>query len=343
MSVGGGSAVGENAAATNGGRKRVLVMLLAVGCVALLVFPFVSPSLFYVSLLIEVFIFGVYAMSYDLLMGYTGIVSFGQALFFGTGAYTAGLLLIHTRLPFVAVLVAVIGVSAILAAIIGVLSLRVKGVYFTMVTLAFAELFHVVVQKLDKITGGADGLPGVPSPGILGNRTYFYYFALGFAVAVFLAVRRIVASPTGKVFMAIRENETRAEMIGYHVFVYKLIAMMVSGVMAGLAGAVYGVFLNYAYPNLLSADTTISALLMTIIGGVGTLYGPILGAGVVRVLGFVLSSYFERWVIFIGLIYVVIVMFLPYGIVGTWRDRVARRVQTGLGLDARGTGIGAGH
>ena len=285
-----------------------------------------SPK-FWQGMVIQVFILAVYAMSYDLLMGYTGILSFGHAMFFGAGAYTAGILLKHAGWSLGPVVLAVIGIAVVQSILIGVVSLRVRGVYLAMATLAFAQMFFILIQATDlrDITGAEDGLHGIPVPAWMSptdERLTFYFLSLAFCVVMYLIARRVVDSPPGRVMVAIRENEARAQMIGYNTFVYKLLAVTLSGVMAALAGLMNALWNLNATPDVLSVETTISALLMTIIGGVGTLAGPILGAGVLQLLGYWLNDTFgPRWPLIIGAIYVLLVLFLPYGIVGTWQLR----------------------
>lgn len=282
---------------------------------------------FWQGMLIQVFILAVYAMSYDILMGYTGLLSFGHAMFFGGGAYVLGILLKHAGWGLGPALLMVVAVALAQSLVIGVLSLRVSGVYLTMVTLAFAQMFFILAEATDfrQWTGAEDGLQSIPIPEWLSptdHRLRFYFVTLAFAVAMYLLARRAVDSPTGKVMVAIRENEPRARVIGYNTFVYKLIALCLSGVMAGLAGAMNALWNLNANPSMLSVNTTINALLMTIIGGVGTLVGPMLGAGVLQLLGYWLNAAFgPRWPLIFGVVYILIVLFLPYGIVGTWRMR----------------------
>ena len=312
------------------------VWYLMVGI--LLLFPFLISLLsgqsveqgapkFFQGLLIQTFIFAVYAMSYDLLMGFTGILSFGHALFFGSGAYFVAIGLKHLKWPFPAAVGLVVVVAVLLSLLIGVLSLRVRGVYFAMVTLAFAQVAFLLATATDfkQWTGAEDGLQGIPVPAIISptdNRLRFYYIALAFAGLMYVLARRIVNSPTGRVFVAIRENENRATMIGYNILLYKVIALVISGVLAALAGLLNALWNLNATPTVLSIDTTIDALLMTIIGGVGTLVGPMLGAGVLTLLGYWLNATFGRsWLLILGIIYVALVLFLPYGLVGTWRTR----------------------
>jgi branched-chain amino acid transport system permease protein len=282
---------------------------------------------FWQGMLIQVFILAVYAMSYDLLMGYTGILSFGHSMFFGAGAYAAGILLKEAGWGLGAVVLAVIGVALVQSLLVGVVSLRVSGVYLAMATLAFSQMFYILIQATDlrAITGAEDGLHGIPVPAWLdptAHRLTFYFVALGFCLLMYLIARRVVDSPPGRVMVAIRENEPRARMIGYNTFVYKLLAVTIAGVMAALAGLMNALWNGNATPDVFSVEMTISALLMTIIGGTGTLIGPMLGAAVFQLLGYWLNSTFgPRWPLLIGTIYVLLVLFLPYGIVGTWQLR----------------------
>lgn len=324
---------------------------------ALALFPFALSALtglpvnegapkFWQGQLIIVFIMAVYAMSYDLLMGYTGILSFGHAAFFGGGAYTMGLLLKHVvpgmvksnpvvwggvnvteALLFGGCLLMVIVVSLVLGLLFSAVSARVKGVYFAMVTLAIAESLHILSRATDfvKWTGADEGLHGVPVPLWLNAtqfRLRFYFIALIFAVVMYLLVRRIVNSPTGRVLVALRENESRVRMIGYNPAVYRSIAFVVSAIVAGLAGALFSLWNMSATPTMTSVLTTINALIMTILGGIGTLIGPMLGAAVFEISGNFFYQWFgARWPLVFGVIYIALVMFLPYGIVGTWRLR----------------------
>lgn len=301
--------------------------VLAVCLTLLALLPFVSSRTF-LATMIQIFIVAVYAMSYDLLLGYTGIVSFGHALFFGTGAYSVAILSAKTENPnmiFLGILAGV-GIAVILSVLIGILSLRVRDVYFSMITLAFAELFFIVAEKWNKMTGGNDGM-SFSVPDFLRDRTVLYYAALLFLVAMYLFLRRVVDSPLGRTLQAIRENENRAESLGYNVLRFKVASLVISGMVAALAGAMHGIFQRFVNTSVLGLDKTVEALLATIIGGTGTLVGSVLGAGVLRFAQDWLTSLskvhpiFERWMIIFGAVYIVIVMFFPKGIVGTLRDK----------------------
>ncbi len=283
---------------------------------------------FWQGMLVQMFILGIFAMSYDLLLGYTGILSFGHAMFFGTGGYVIAILIDKNfAWPFGLALLAVIIVTMLQSLIFGMLSLRVKGVYLAMVTLAFAEMFYILAEAGDfrQYTGADDGLHGFPVPAYLSAtdyRTRFYYLALVFFVVVFLAARRLVNSPTGRVMIATRDNENRATMIGFNTTWYKLIAFVAAGIFAAMAGALSALYNVSVTPAVLGTFKTIDALAMTIIGGVGTLIGPIIGATIVQLLGYWLERWFgPTWTLIYGIIFMLIVMFLPYGIVGTIRAR----------------------
>jgi branched-chain amino acid transport system permease protein len=308
-------------------REWLLLALLAV----LVIIPPLIPGgfgRFFLGQLIAVFILAVYAMSYDLLMGYTGIISFGHALFYGAGAYLTADALEHGWLPFAAIPLAIVLLATVLALAIGVLSLRVKGVYFSMVTLSFAEVAYIVVRGTDRL-GLENGMFGLETPAWIdpnGQRLTFYFVALGFVALVYALLRVVVASPAGHVFVAIRENEGRAQALGYNTLAYKLIAMTISGVLAALAGWLSALFYLSASPAALSVGTTINALLVAIIGGVGTLIGPALGAGLYILIGYVLQNQFAQWQLIFGVVYILLVLFLPYGLAGTWRRRQRVRV-----------------
>lgn len=300
---------------------------------------------FWQGMVIQMLILAVFAISYDLLLGYTGLLSFGHAMFYGTGGYVIGILLKHFAWPWWSALGMVLLVAAVQSLIIGVLSLRVRGVYLAMVTLAFAEFFYILSEATDfrQYTGADDGLHGIyihPALSPTDHRLRFYFLTLLFFVGMYLAARRLVNSPTGRVMIAIRENEGRAAMLGYNTFVYKVIALMAAGILASLAGCLNAIYNLGVTPSILSVGTTIDVLAMTIVGGPGTLSGPVLGAAIVHLLGYWLNRLFgPLWTLMFGATFVLIVIFLPYGIVGTvqarspqwraiWRQRLERLQRT---------------
>lgn len=307
-----------------------------------------GASKFWQGQLVVMFIMAVYAMSYDLLLGYTGILSFGHAAFFGGGAYAMALFMTHVapkvtssyrimlgslNLTEVLLLLAGFLLAMLAAALLGLLfslvSARVKGAYFAMITLAMAEAVHILSKATDfvKWTGADEGLHGVQVPLWLNPTQYrlrFYFISLAFAVVMYVLVRRIVNSPTGRVFVALRENESRVQMIGYNPAIYRALAFVSAALIAGLAGALFSLWTMSATPTMTAAGTTIDALIMTVLGGIGTLSGPMLGAVLMEFLGHFFYQWFgARWPLVFGVLFIALVLFLPYGIVGTWQLRRA--------------------
>jgi len=284
-------------------------------------------SKFYQGLLIEIFILAIFAISYDLLFGITGLLSFGHAMFFAVGAYTTGIALKTLQLPLPQTLALVVVAGVVQALLFSIVLPRVKGITFALVTLGFASVFHIVIMshELNDIAGGDVGLQNIPKPDFLdpaNQRLTFYFVALAFTFLVYLFYRRFVDSPTGRVCIAIRENEHRAQMLGYNTFYFKLVALIVSSITAALGGALHTLYQPIVSPTIASLGYTVNALLMILIGGVGTLSGALVGAAAFRLLQFFLDKIFgESSSFIIGVVYVALVLFVPYGIIGTWRAK----------------------
>ncbi|HYO87050.1 MAG TPA: branched-chain amino acid ABC transporter permease [Candidatus Limnocylindrales bacterium] len=344
--------------------------ILAAIFVFLLVFPFVvgaltdsSPtgvargdrmimrgeSVRWQAVLIEMFILSLLAMSYNLLFGFTGVISFGHALFFGMSGYVFGLMLEYTALDNgVATLLGVvlgIALSGLLGLGIGLATLRLKGVYFAIFTLALAEMVFIFFSRL-QLTKAEDGFAISQLPAWLDpsqSRLTFYYITLALFVLGYLFLRRLMASPTGAVFKAIRENEDRAQSIGFNTLRFKLLSLVVAGMMAGAAGILQVMLNKKVGPELLSLSYTIDPLLMTIIGGAGTLMGPVIGASslhlldvflrdkVVAVAGITIN-FANIWGLLLGAIFIIVVMVFPNGIVGTYQRWRARRAVAASGV-----------
>lgn len=282
------------------------------------------------GLLLEVFILAIYAISYDLILGITGLLSFGHAMFFATGAYATGIMLKSFGWDLLPTLALVVVVGVIQALLFALVLPRVKGITFALVTLGFASVFHIVVMSNELVayTGADVGLQGVPVPAYLNTSTdrfRFYVVALLLTFFVYLFYRRFVDSPTGRVCVAIRENEDRALMLGYNTFYFKLVALIIASITAAVAGLLHTLHQPIVSPNIAGLGWTVAALLMILIGGVGTLSGALVGATVYRLLSFYLDRWFGAYSSFLlGVVYVVLVLFVPYGIVGTWRARSFR-------------------
>ena len=284
-------------------------------------------SRFMQGLMIEIFVLGIFAISYDLVLGITGLLSFGHAMFFAAGAYTTGIMLRSFEWGILPTLGAVIVAGFINALLFGLVLPRVKGVTFALVTLGLAAVFEIIVKstELQAYTGADVGLQGVIVPDWISTSTErfrLYLIGLFLTFFVYLIYRRFVDSPTGRVCIAIRENEDRALMLGYNTFYFKLAALIVASITAALAGFLHTIHQPIVSPTVAGLGYTVAALLIILMGGIGTLSGAIIGAAVYRLLEFYLDRWFGEYASFLlGLVYVGLVMFLPFGIVGTWRAK----------------------
>ena len=284
------------------------------------------------SILVDLLIFGLFALSLDLILGYTGLVSFGHAAYFGLGAYASALLLIQWAPPIPVALAAGAVLAALVALAVGWFSTRATGIYFSMLTLAFAQFLYTVAYKWRDLTGGSDGITGVPKtalfpggPSLTSARAY-YFLVIACVLLSLLACRAMVRSPFGRSLQAIRENERRFTSLGQDPRPFKIAVFVIAAFFAGLAGALFAPFRGFASPEVMFWVLSGQALMMVITGGIGTLIGPIIGAMVFILIQEVLSSYTEHWMIFSGAVFVAMVIFLPGGIVGTARRWLEARV-----------------
>ncbi|MCV6591900.1 MAG: branched-chain amino acid ABC transporter permease [Silicimonas sp.] len=338
-------------------RSVILSALLIAVLVCLAFAPFLFPGVRALETAATICIFIVLAASYDLLLGYTGIVSFAHTMFFGLGAYGVALASTHMGRGFDALIVGTVAgavLAAILAAVIGLFSLRVRAIFFAMITLAVASAVAVLVSQMSGLTGGEDGLnykiPRELTPAFklmddklfgvrVNGKLLNYYLVFLASFALVLVMLRVVNSPFGRVLQAIRENDFRAEAIGYHVVTYRIIATCLSAAIAALAGSLYAIWLRYVGPDTtLSFEIMLDILLMVVIGGMGTIYGAILGAvllvlaqnylqdlmegAVPAVEGLPLLPELlspERWLLWLGILFILSVYFFPTGIVGRLR------------------------
>jgi branched-chain amino acid transport system permease protein len=284
-----------------------------------------GQSKFIQGLAIEIFILTIYALSFDVIFGITGMLSFGHSMFFAVGAYLTGIAIKSFGLSLPATLGWLVVASVVQALLFGLVLPRVKGITFALVTLGLGSVFHILVMSSEfgKYTGADVGLQGVIVPAFISpanERLRFYFVALTVMVLIYLLYQRFVNSPTGRVCVAIRENEGRAQMLGYNTFYFKLAALMLSSLTAALAGFLHTLYQPIVSPNTAGLGYTVTALLILLIGGVGTLNGAFVGAIVFRLLDYGLRRYIGESASFInGAIYVLFVLFIPYGIVGTWR------------------------
>jgi len=347
--------------AERGRRFRQPAPYLRLACLVLAALvPLVVPSFQVLDLAAKIAIFAALVASYDVVLGYTGIVSFGHAMFFGFGAYAVALSLGKFGAPTYAHLaagfLAGVALSATIAVLIGAFSLRVKAIFFAMITLAFAEFALILAVQLTHITGGEDGLsptlPGIFAVsydgGRLGGipvtgRLVTYYFILAICLVLFLVMARFIHSPLGRTLQAIRDNELRAEALGFRTFVFQIASSSFGSVVATVLGGCYVMWVRYANPeSVLGIHVMLDLLLMVIIGGIGTLYGGIIGATFLLTaqtllphLRTVAASVFagsmimqrmtERWLLYFGILFILMVFFFPKGVIGTVRDALARR------------------
>lgn len=321
-----------------------------ISLVALILLPFIvgvfegaSPlevwsnrsgaSKFVQGLAIEIFILALYALSYDLIFGFTGLLSFGHSMFFAVGAYLTGIAIKSFGLNLWQTFGLLMLAAVAQALLFGIVLPRVKGITFALVTLGMSSVFHIVImsRELGDYTGADVGLQGVIVPDFISpatERLRLYFVALTILVLFYLLYRRFVDSPTGRVCKAIRENEGRAQMLGYNTFLFKLTALTLSSITAAIAGALHTIYQPIVSPDTAGLGFTVTALLIILIGGVGTLNGALVGAAIFRLLDFGLRRYLGESASFInGAIYVLIVLFLPYGIVGTWQLKAALTLQ----------------
>ena len=303
---------------------RGLAAVSVVGILVLLLLPHFL-STYYLGLVIQMMIFALFAMSLDLLIGYTGMASLGHAAYFGVAAYATGLLALKLGWSVWLALPAGLLVAALTATLFGFLALRTRGSYFLMITLALSQVVWGIAFGWRSLTGGDDGLPEVPRPNLglpwsLTDETPFYYFVLFcIGVGTFLLIR-IVSSPFGFALRGIRESETRMLSLGYNVWRYKLAVFVLAATFAGLAGCLYVYYNRFVSPDYLQVVRSAEVLLMVILGGAGTLIGPAIGAALIVLLDNVVSTYTERWLLVLGVIYVVVALFAPRGVVGFLRE-----------------------
>ena len=289
---------------------------------AMVAFPLLAPE-YSTTLVAEIYIFGLFAMSLDLMLGYTGMPSLGHAAFFALGAYAVVILAsLYEVNAWVGVLVGV-GVASGAAVGIGWLCVRSSGVTLLMLTLALSQLIYSAALKWRGLTGGSDGI-GIPDkPGFFGwdlsDATTMYYLTLGCLLAGYFVLRRLVASPLGHVLVGIRENEQRIRAIGYSVEAYKLTSFVVAAGIAGFAGGLYAIYNGFVSPDNAYWSASGDVLIMVVLGGAGTLIGPVVGAGFFLLMKNLVSSYSEHWMLIIGVVFVGSVLFFPWGIWGSLR------------------------
>jgi branched-chain amino acid transport system permease protein len=294
--------------------------------------PLVLPQ-FWRAFLTEILIWGLLAMSSDLLIGYTGMISFGHSAFFGLGMYGAAAALLTVDPPslWLAIGYGLVGAAGV-ALFVAYFSTRLRDIYFAITTLIFSQIFYVIIFTWTEVTGGENGLtfrrPALSIPWIYAtpftNET-LHWFVLAVVTASYLILRRITQSPFGMVLQSIRENESRTRAIGYPVERYKVVAVMLSGIFAGLAGVLYAIPNRFAAPDFVYFLVSGETVIFNVMGGIGTLVGPIVGAGFFLLLRETFSRFFtEYYLIPVGIIFIAMVIFMPRGLLGFGRDWLNR-------------------
>jgi len=320
-------------------RGKAFFQLLILFIIVLL-WPHIIPLIGgYDGLAIEMVIFAIFAMGFNLLLGYTGILSFGHAAFFGLAGYAMGLILIHLKIPILLGMLFGVVLSTVTAVLIGLLIIRKTGIYFAMLTIAFGQMFFFIASRWKDFTGGEDGLTNIPRdvvgiPGLFSipivEPLQFYYFVAVIFILAAIVKYKLIHSHFGQVLKTIRENETRARMVGYNVQRYKLASFIISAIYAAVAGTLYGLFLNYMFPQTLDWIRSGDVVIMALVGGMGTFFGPIIGAGVIVALRVLVSIYAKIgglvfWQFFMGIIFLIFVLFFPKGIWGFFEKRERER------------------
>ena len=296
----------------------------------LVIAPLVLPP-FWQRFVTEILIWGLLAMSSDILIGYTGMVSFGHSAFFGLGMYGAAAALLTVKPPslWLAVLYGLIA-AGLAAVFVAYFATRLRDIYFAISTLVFSQIFYVIIFTWTEVTGGENGLTfSQPRLSILGlgserfTPTTFHWFVLAVVLVSYLLVRRITQSPFGMVLQSIRENEPRTRAIGYHVERYKIVAVMLSGLFAGLSGVLYAIQNKFAAPDFVFFVVSGEVVIFNVMGGMGTLVGPFAGAAFFLLLREVLSRFLtEYYLIPLGIVFIIMIIFLPQGLLGFLRRRL---------------------
>ncbi len=295
--------------------------------VILIILPFMLP---YKALATNIIIFGLLTMGFNILLNFVGLLSFCHGALFGTGAYVMGILLVNLKVHLLTGLLASSVAGGLVALIIGVLVIQRVGVYFGLLTLAFNQIAYFVIYSLRDITGGDSGLRGVFRPDLsvgpftlsLGSELNVYYFVLfWFLMAAFL-IKRMSDSSFGKVLYGIKENELRMEAVGCNVKRFKLMAFVVSGILASLAGAFYAIYVKFVSVDIVGFIMSGDIVMMVLLGGISSFYGPLVGSAIFVLVPDILSSYWERWMLLMGILFIIFVMFFREGICGGLKDLI---------------------
>jgi branched-chain amino acid transport system permease protein len=303
-----------------------------IAAVAVLGFLFAAPSIlnsFYLRVLGEILLFGMLAMSINILLGYTGLATLGQAALFGVGTYVVGYMTTKMDQPiYVTVPAGILGTLCV-TAIFGLMAIRTSEIYFLMITLAQGMIIWGLAFRWNSVTNAENGIRGISRPEFLAEYSSYYYLIVIVLLLVFLLIYRIINSPFGLALKGIRESEGRMRTLGYNVALHKYLGFLVAGFFAGVAGSLYAFHNNFVSPTTVEFARSAQALLMVILGGAGTMLGPLLGSLVITLGQHQLSLYTDRWPMIMGAIFVVTILAAPDGFVGVWR-RLSARLRTAI-------------
>jgi len=294
--------------------------------VVMLVMPNVIP-VFYVHVLVESLCLSILAMSFNFLFGYMGMLSFGQAAFYGVGAYTVSMLLTKTEVPFGVSIIAGIVLTAAIGAIVGAFCVRMRGIYFGLLTMGFGQLLYVLCMRAYSFTGGDDGIQGVFPPAAVHGPHAYYYLVLAIFAAAAVIYWYIVHSPFGHTMKSIRENSLRMQFLGINLYKYYLIAFIIAAAFAGLGGALWAPFNRSVHPSMMDWSVSGQAVIMGILGGPLSFWGPMLGAFIFTFIHAFVTGFTTYWMWILGLILLLVVLFLPGGIIPSIRRAVLARQQ----------------
>jgi branched-chain amino acid transport system permease protein len=305
-------------------KRRGMAAVVAVGILLVAVPPFL-PS-YPLTLLTQAIIFAIFAMSLDLLLGFTGLPSLGHAAYFGVAAYVVAIFTTEYQAGFWTCLILALLAAVVTAAAFGLIAIRALGTYFLMITLALGMVVWGLAFRWVSLTKGDNGIADVPRPSLglpwsFANQTAFYYLAFVTFLLAFALLFLIVRSPFGMSLRGIRESERRMRSLGYNVWLHKYLAFILAGAFAGLSGVLWAYYNGFVSPVEVQLITSVEALLMVAMGGPGTLVGPILGAGAIVFLKNFVSVYTKRWLLILGGVYICVILFTPQGILGALRDR----------------------
>lgn len=310
-------------------RRRAILAFLGFAIVVMGLSWFLAP--YHLVLATRILILALFAMSLDLLDGYLGLTSLGHAIYLGTSAYLVGFVAIGYSNDLLLLLAVGVLTGVILGAVLGLLVLRASGVYFLMLTLALAQVAWGIAWQWRSVTGGDDGLAGIPRPSLgswefVDSASFYRVVAVVFIILTVLLVR-LVNSPFGLTLQGIRESPDRMAALGYNVWLHKYLAFVISSAVAGCAGVLLALQNGIVTPTQLSLHTSAIGLLMALVGGAGTMIGPIIGSVIVVLLEFGVSQYTERWIAILGVIYITVVLFAPDGMYGPLKHTIARAAE----------------